>query len=81
MVDGIHSETVRVVSSVPQVSVLGTLLFLLCTSGLPILLENILVGYADDSTLLAEVHEPGSRVPAALSLNRDLARIGGWCKR
>ena len=60
---------------------LGPLLFLLYTSDLPIALENMLVGYADDSTLLAEVPEPGSRVQTALSLNRDLARIGDWCKR
>ena len=39
------------------------------------------MGYADDSTLLAEVPEPGSRVQTVLSLNRDLARIGDWCKR
>ena len=39
------------------------------------------MGYADDSTLLAEVPEPSSRVQTALSLNRDLARIDDWCKR
>ena len=38
--------------------------------------------YGDDSTLLAEVTEPGSRVRTVyLSLNRDLARICDWCKR
>ena len=31
--------------------------------------------------MLAEVPDPGSRVQAVLSLNRDLARIGDWCKR
>ena len=62
VVDGIRSENVRVVSGVPQGCVLGPLLFLLYTSDLPITLENMLVGYADDSTLLAEVPEPGNRV-------------------
>ena len=38
------------------------------------------MGYADDSTLLDEVPEPGSQVQAELSLNRDLVRIGDWCK-
>ena len=73
MIAGIRSENVRVVSGVPQDSVLDPLLFLLYTSDLLINLENIHVGYADDSTLLAESLEPGSRVQAP---NRDLARIG-----
>ena len=58
VVEGIRSENIRVVSSVPHGSVLGPLLFLLCTSDLPITLENTLAVYADDSTLLAEVPEP-----------------------
>ena len=62
VVDGICSENVRVVSGVPQGNTLGPLKFLLYTSDLPITLENTFVGYADDSTLLAEVPEPGSRV-------------------
>ena len=81
MVDGIYSENFRVVSGFPQGSVLGPLLFSLYTSDLPKTLENTLVGYADDSTLLAEVPEPGSKVQTVLSLNRDLARIGHWYKR
>ena len=74
--DGIRSEYVRVVSGVPEGNVLGPLLFLLYISDLPIILENALVGYADDCTLLAEVPEPGTLVQAVLSLNRDLVRIG-----
>ena len=48
VVDGIRSENVTVVASDPQGSVLDLLLFLLYTSDLRIILENILVGYADD---------------------------------
>ena len=81
LVDGIHSENVRVISGVPQSSVLGPLLFLLYITDLPIILENTLVGYADDYTLLVEVPEPGSQVEPVLSLNSDLARICDWCKR
>ena len=53
MVDGCRSKLVDVVSGVPQGSVLGQLLFLLYTSERFSILENRLIGYADDSTLMA----------------------------
>ena len=55
MVDGCRSKLVNVVSGVPQGSVLGPLLFLLYTSNFFSILENKLIGYADDSTLMAVV--------------------------
>ena len=42
-------------------------------------LENLLVAYADDATLIAVVPSPNMRCAVAESLNRDLARIGAWC--
>ena len=53
MIDGICSDNVSVVSCVSQGSILGPLLFLLYTSGLPLISENTLVSYADNSSLLA----------------------------
>ena len=58
LVDGCCSKLVNVVSGVPQGSVLGSL-FLLYTSELFSILENKLIGYADDSTLMAVVPSPG----------------------
>ena len=55
MVDGCRSKLVNVVSGMPQVSVLGMLLFILYTSELFSILENKLISYADDSTLMAEL--------------------------
>ena len=34
-----------------------------------------LIGYADDSTLMAVVRSPDARVAVAESLNRDLVRV------
>ena len=77
--DGFRSKLVNVVSGVPQGSVLGPLLFLLYTSELFSILENKLIGYADDSNLMAVVPSPGVRVAVAESLNRDLDRVSEWC--
>ena len=52
MVDGCRSKLVNVVSGVPQGSVLGPLLLLLYTSEIFSILENKLIGYADDSTFM-----------------------------
>ena len=79
MVAGCRSKLVDVVSGVPQGSVLGPLLFRLCTSELFSILENKLIGYADDSTLMAVVPSPSVRVAVAESLIRDLGRVSDWC--
>ena len=65
----------------PQGSVEGPLLFLLYTSELFSILENKLIGYADDSTLMAVVPSPGISVAIAESQIRDLGRVSEWCDR
>ena len=79
MVDGGQSNLVNVVSGVSQRSVLGSLLSLLYTSELFPILEIKLIGYADDSTLMAVVPSPGARVAVAESLIRDLGSVSEWC--
>ena len=54
-------------------------MFLLCTSELFSILENKLIGYADDFTLMAVVPSPVVRVTVAESLIRDLGRVSEWC--
>ena len=80
MVDGCRSKLVNVVSGVPQSSVFGPLLFLLYTTELFSILENKLIGYADDSTLIAVVPSPGLRFAVAESLSRDLMKVSEWCE-
>ena len=48
MVDGCRSKLLDVVSGVPQGSVLGQLFFILFISEHFSILENKLIGYADD---------------------------------
>ena len=79
MVDGCRSKLVNVASGALQGSVLGPLLFLLHSSELFYILENKLIGYADDSTLMAALPSPGVRVAVAESLIRDLGRVSEWC--
>ena len=79
MVGGCWSKQINVVSGVSQGSILGPLLFLLYTSELFNILENNLIGYADDSTLMAVVPSPGIRVTAEESLICDLGRVTEWC--
>ena len=78
LVYGCRSKLVNVVSGVPQGSVLAPVLFLLYTSEPFTILENKLIGYADDSTLMAVLPSPGARVTVAESLNRDFDRVNAW---
>ena len=75
MVDGYRSKLVNVVSGMLQGGILGPLLILMYTSGLFSILENKLMGYADDSTLIAAVPSPGVGVTVAESLIRELGRV------
>ena len=79
MVDGCLSKLVNVVSGVPRGSVLGPLLLIHYTSERFSILENKLIGYADDSTLMAVVPSRGVRVTVAKPLISDLGRVGEWC--
>ena len=58
---------------------LGPLLFILYSSELVSILENKLIGYTDDSTLIGVVPSPGIRVTVAESLIRELTRVSEWC--
>ena len=55
MVDGARSDNVRVVSGVPQSTILGLVPLFLLTKDLLIILDMTPTGYAGDSTLLTYV--------------------------
>ena len=79
VVDGQFNEYRNVISGIPQGSVLGYLLFILYTYDMWFGLENILVSYADDATLLARIPSPNMRSDVTESLNRNLSKICTWC--
>ena len=54
-------------------------MFFLYTSQLFSILENKLICYTDNSTLMAVMPSPGVRVTVAESLIRDLGRVSEWC--
>ena len=78
MVDGCQSKLVDVVLGVSQGSVLGPLLFLLYTSQLFFMMENKLISYADDPTLIAVVPCKCVRITIAESIIRDLSTVSEW---
>ena len=79
MVYGCQCKLVNIVSGVPQGSVFGPLLFLLYASELFSILENKLIGYTDDSTLIAVEPSPGVRAAVAESPICNLGRVSEWC--
>ena len=79
VVDGQFNEYRNAISSAPRGSVLGPLLFILYTHDMWFGLENMLVSYADDATLLARILSPNMRSDVTKSLNRDLSIISTWC--
>ena len=80
-IDGVCNSSIHVISGVPQGSDFGPLLFMLYIADLPGLLQNVLDGYADDSTLFYRIPHPRDRSSVVPSLNEDLAMISNWCSR
>ena len=69
------NEDRKVISSVPQGSVLGLLLFVLYIHVMWFGLKNMLVSHADDATLLACIPSRDMRSDVTESLNRDLSKF------
>ena len=80
VVDGFKGPEVAVSSGVPQGSVLGTLLFILFTSGMWDCVSNRLEAYADDTTLSAIIDPPEHRAEQIDPLNTNLSNIVSWCE-
>ena len=79
--DGKYSSFSRVVSGVPQGSVLGPLLFILFTADMWNNISSKMIAYADDTSLFVEVPSPADRSTVAAMLNNDLYKISSWCEQ
>ena len=77
--DGTVSALVGVIWGVPQATVLGPLLCILCTSKLFRIVGNHIVDYADDNTMYAVILKPLSLPQVMESLNQVLATTYSWC--
>ena len=73
MVDGCRSKLVNVISGVRHC--FGPVIVSPVHVRAFFILENKLIGYTDDSILMAFVPSPGIRVAVAESLIRDLGRV------
>ena len=73
------SSFLDVVSRVPQGSLLGPLLFILYTADLFSVVNNLLVGYAEDATLISVAQRSANRVAVSNLLQCDINKISGCC--
>ena len=74
-VEGNFSDLLMVRSGIPQGSVLGPLLFILCTSDMWHNIESNVIAYADDTTLFAHIDHADSCALVVNQLNADLGTI------
>jgi len=73
-IDGVESDWRRVISGVPQGSVLGPILFLIFINDLDSGLQNWILKFADDAKVFGRI----SSLPSAMALQMDLARLLQW---
>jgi hypothetical protein len=75
--NGETSSCIHIHSVVPQGSILGPLLYVLCTSDLPTSRETIIGTFADDTAIFATHEDP---TIASLNLQEHLHIIEKWLK-
>ncbi|KAJ8356350.1 hypothetical protein SKAU_G00191440 [Synaphobranchus kaupii] len=81
VLSGQASDITPINASVPTVSVLGLLLFLVCIDDLVDVCQNVLFLYADNSTLFAPIRTSDDIDAVAASLNRDLSSMKVWADK
>jgi len=71
VINGIHSDWCAVLSGIPQVSVLGPLLFVIYIKNIDININNVILKFADDAKLCSAVTDTS----IIKSFRTDLRRL------
>ena len=75
VLNGQTSSWAIITAGVPQGSILGPLLFLICVNDLSDGLTSIIKLFADDTSFFSVVHDINT---SAKELNEDLNKINNW---
>ena len=78
VLNGQTSEWRKIMSGIPQGSVLGPLLFLICINDLPDGINSLCKIFADDTSLFSNVYGMYVWHKSASNLNDDLEKISYW---
>ena len=78
ILNGKSSSTKFINAGVPQGSILGPLLFIICIDDITLDISSTSILYADDVTLMSFIKSKEERIPAAALLNQELCNIEKW---
>ena len=77
-IDNEFSDYHSIRAGVPQISVLGPLLYLLYTADVPTIEDTLMATFADDTPILSSDHDP---VPVTEKLQHHLRLLQTWLEQ
>ena len=77
VVNGVKSDWAPVVSGVPQVTVLGPLVFSLYINDMPVGIDSKIRLFADDCVCYREIR----KVEDTMKLQKDIDLLGTWARK
>ena len=81
VLDTIQSDSVNIVTGVPQGSILGPLLFTIYINDIITCSDKFkFIVYADDTTLLTTANVFDKQIELSLSINNELAKVNDWLR-